>query len=44
LRRGIGQWAWTGSDFALKAYWMKDECDGEGFDIADEWQIYPKPD
>jgi Protein of unknown function (DUF1176) len=34
---GIGQWAWTGSDFALKAYWIKDECDGEGFDIADEW-------
>jgi hypothetical protein len=38
---GIGKWVWTGSDFALDAYWWKDECDGEDFDIADEWQIYP---
>jgi hypothetical protein len=41
---GIGQWTWDGSAFALKAYWLKDDCDGEAFDIADQWQIYPRRD
>ena len=50
--RGLGdcgsihEWAWERSDFKLTGAWVKNDCDGEPFDEADEkdkekWRIYP---
>lgn len=39
-----GTWAWNGSEFELKAYWNKPDCDGEPFEDGDErWRVFPKP-
>ena len=38
----IGNWAWSGSEFKMTAYWNKDKCDGKEFDTAKRWQVFPK--
>ena len=40
----IGEWVWAGSDFKLTGFWVKDDCDGEPFDEADDkdkWRVFP---
>jgi len=40
----IGEWVWSGSDFKLTGFWVKDDCDGEPFDEADDkdkWRVFP---
>jgi hypothetical protein len=42
----IGEWHWEGTDFKLTGVWVKNDCDGEPFDEADDkdkekWRIYP---
>jgi len=45
--RGVGdcgtaaEWKWTGRDFMLLRYWIKEKCDGEPFDNDRKWQVYP---
>jgi hypothetical protein len=40
-----GEWTWTGSDFKLTGYWVKDPCDEEPMedegDGAEKWRVYP---
>ncbi len=36
-----GEWKWTGRDFTLLRYWIKEDCDGEPFDNDRKWQVYP---
>jgi len=36
-----GEWKWTGRDFVLLRYWIKENCDGEPFDDDRKWQVYP---
>ena len=38
----IGNWAWSGAEFKMTAYWNKDKCDGKAFDTAKRWQVFPK--
>ncbi len=37
----MGEWTWAGSDFKLARYWSKPDCDGEPFDDAAKWQVFP---
>ncbi len=48
--RGLGdcgsihEWVWERSDFKLTGVWIKDDCDGEPFEDADDkekWRVYP---
>jgi len=38
----IGSWRWSGTDFALTAYWRKPDCDGEVLAPDDQYQVFPK--
>jgi uncharacterized protein DUF1176 len=39
----IGEWKWTGADFKLTGYWLKEDCDGEPFDSdSKKWRVFPR--
>ena len=38
----IGQWKWTGRNFKLTGYWLKEECDGESFEDNKKWRVFPR--
>jgi hypothetical protein len=44
-RRGtcgsIGEWTWTGQEFAMTGYWEKPDCDDSEFDRDERFRIFP---
>jgi uncharacterized protein DUF1176 len=39
----IGEWKWTGTNFKLTGYWLKENCDGEPFDNdGKKWRVFPR--
>jgi hypothetical protein len=37
----MGEWAWTGTEFRLKAFFFKEKCDGKLFSGGKRWQVFP---
>lgn len=38
----MGEWAWTGTDFRMKAYYYKEKCDEQPFNGERRWQVFPR--
>ena len=38
----MGEWAWTGAEFKLQAFYFKEKCDGKPFAGGKRWQVFPR--